>query len=135
MKTKIRIYLILAFLSVFSKGNSQNIENFLRPYADKIVENTAFEFRDKKTNQKFRSTKELPIKENLEIESEYLHWSYTSALAYDGLFELGNAIDEKSYVNFTKDALFENEIKKNTAYKNDNAVLQTLFCFDIFIVT
>jgi hypothetical protein len=51
------------------------------------------------------------------------------------LFELGNAIDEKSYVNFTKDALFENEIKKNTAYKNDNVVLQTLFCFDIFIVT
>ena len=45
MKTKIRIYLILAFLSVFSKGFSQNIENFLRPYADKIVENTAFEFR------------------------------------------------------------------------------------------
>ena len=44
MKTKIRIYLILAFLAVFSKGNSQNIENFLRPYADKIVENTAFEF-------------------------------------------------------------------------------------------
>ena len=104
MKTKIRIYLILAFLSVFSKGFSQNIENFLRPYADKIVENTAFEFRDKKTNQKFRSTNTLPIKEDLEIESEYLHWSYTSALAYDGLFELGNTIDEKSYVNFTKDA-------------------------------
>jgi len=33
-----------------------------------------------------------------------LHWSYTSALAYDGLYELGRAIDEKSYVNFTKDA-------------------------------
>ena len=100
----VRIYLLLTFLFVFSMGFSQNIEDFLRPYADKIVENTSFEFNDKETNEKFRSTKELPIKENLEIESEYLHWSYTSALAYDGLFELGNAIDEKSYVNFTKDA-------------------------------
>jgi len=100
----VRIYLLLTFLFVFSMGFSQNIEDFLRPYADKIVENTSFEFNDKETNQKFRSTEKLPIKENLEIESEYLHWSYTSALAYDGLYELGRAIDEKSYVNFTKDA-------------------------------
>ena len=83
---------------------AQNIEDFLRPYADKIVENTALEFSDKNTNQKYRSTNNLPIKQHLEIESEYLHWSYNSALAYDGLFELGKTINEESYVDFTKNA-------------------------------
>lgn len=83
---------------------AQNIEKFLRPYADKIVQNTEFEFRDKKTNEKFNSTKNLPLKENLEIESEYLHWRYTSALAYDGLIALGKAINEESYVNFPENA-------------------------------
>ncbi|MDB4582059.1 glycoside hydrolase family 88 protein [Draconibacterium sp.] len=84
--------------------HSQSIENFLRPYADKIVQNASFEFRDKNTNQKYSSTDNLPVKQNLEIESEYLHWRYTSALAYDGLFEFGKTINEESYINFTKNA-------------------------------
>jgi unsaturated rhamnogalacturonyl hydrolase len=109
-----RFYLVMLSVLVFTLSNcySQNIEGFLRPYADKIVSNTAFEFRDKNTSQKFSSTKDLPIKQNLEIESEYLHWSYTSALAYDGLFELGKAIDEKGYIDFPKSAFsffFENK--------------------------
>lgn len=96
--------LILFFVCKVNAGYSQNIEEFLRPYADKIIQNTAFEFRDKNTNQKFSSTDNLGVKQNLEIESEYLHWSYTSALAYDGLFELGKTINEESYIDFTKNA-------------------------------
>jgi len=68
---------------------SQNIKEFLLPYADKTVQNTSFEFTDKITGEKFSSTTNLPIKQNLEIESEYLHWSYTIALVYHGLFGLG----------------------------------------------
>jgi unsaturated rhamnogalacturonyl hydrolase len=99
-----RIQILITFIFAFTVFNcySQNIENFLRPYADKIVQNTSFEFKDKITNEKFSSTNNLPIKQNLEIESEYLHWSYTSALAYDGLFELGKTINEENYIDFTK---------------------------------
>jgi len=79
---------------------AQNIETFLRPYADAIVKETAFEFRDKKTNEKFLTANNLPIKTELEIESEFLHWRYTSALVYDGLRELGKELHEKSYINF-----------------------------------
>ena len=109
-----KIFLIILSFLIFSLSNcyAQNIEEFLRPYADKIVRNTAFEFRDKNTNHKYSSTKNLPVKQHLEIESEYLHWSYTSALAYDGLFELGKTINEESYIDFTKNAFtffFENK--------------------------
>ena len=109
---KILLLNLSIFVSSFVTCYAQNIEEFLRPYADKIVQNTAFEFRDKTTNEKFTSTNNLPVKQNLEIESEYLHWRYTSALAYDGLFELGNTINEESYIDFTKNAFaffFENK--------------------------
>lgn len=102
-----RQFLILIgflFLCTNNTIYAQNSEDFLRPYADKIIKNTAFEFRDKNTNEKFSSTSNLPVKQNLEIESEYLHWSYTSALVYDGLFELGKTINEEKYIDFTKRA-------------------------------
>ena len=95
---------ILICISAVHHGYAQDIEKFLRPYADKIIQNSAFEFRDKKTNEKYISTKNLPLKENLEIESEYLHWRYTSALAYDGLIALGKALNEDRYVDFPKNA-------------------------------
>ena len=96
--------LIVVFVSTLTKGYSQNIEEFLRPYADKIVQNTSFEFTDKLTNEKYTTTNNLPVKQNLEIESEYLHWSYTSAMVYEGLYKLGKAIHEESYGDFTKNA-------------------------------
>lgn len=101
---KNRSLLILIFVSTLLKGYSQPIEGFLRPYADAIVKESAFEFMDKETNEKFPSTKNLPTKQNLAIESEFLHWRYTSALVYDGLRELGKELHEENYVNFGQHA-------------------------------
>jgi rhamnogalacturonyl hydrolase YesR len=84
--------------------NAQNIEGFLRPYADAIVQETTFELTDKETGERFSSTRNLPVKQNLTIESEFLQWRYTSALVYEGLRELGKELDEKSYVDFEKRA-------------------------------
>lgn len=119
--------IVLIILSIFGFYNcyAQNIEEFLRPYADKIVENTAFEFRDRNTKQTYSSTDNLEVKQFLEIESEYLHWSYTSALAYDGLFELGKAINEESYIDFTKKAFaffFENKAYYEKVKKEGYAI-------------
>ncbi|MCK5210418.1 MAG: glycoside hydrolase family 88 protein [Cyclobacteriaceae bacterium] len=96
------IFLLFTVILVctLSNGYSQNIEGFLRPYADAIVQETAFEFTDKETGEKFASTKNLPVKPNLIIESEFLHWRYTSALVYDGLRELGLELNEEKYTNF-----------------------------------
>lgn len=90
--------LILVFIAFNS--NAQDIEGFLRPYADAIVKETSFEFTDKETEEKFTSTNNLSIKPYLTIESEFLHWRYTSGLLYDGILELGLALDEDSYINF-----------------------------------
>ena len=101
-KRLLLVTLILVFIAYNS--NAQDIEGFLRPYADAIVQETSFEFADKETEEKFPTTKNLPIKPYLKIESENLHWRYTSGLLYDGLLELGVALEEKKYINFGKRA-------------------------------
>lgn len=101
-------------ICVFFTGYSQNIEGFLRPYADAIVRETTFEFTDIETKEKFSTTNNLPIKQNLEIESEYLHWHYTSGLVYEGLNEFGKALNEESYIKFGASAF--NFIFNNMSY-------------------
>jgi rhamnogalacturonyl hydrolase YesR len=102
MKTSL---LISAILSAFVlESYSQNIEKFLRPYADAIVEETAFEFTDKESGESFPATRNLEVKEQLSIEAEFLQWRYTSALVYNGLRELGEALDEEPYMDFGKEA-------------------------------
>ena len=52
MKTLV-LLITLIFICAFGNVRSQNIEEFLVPYADKIVKNTSFEFTDKVTKEKF----------------------------------------------------------------------------------
>jgi rhamnogalacturonyl hydrolase YesR len=81
-------------------ANSQNIEAFLRPYADDIIHTSSFEFTDKESGKKFYSTKDLPLMINLKVEPVYLRWHYTSALVHDGLLSLGTVVDNKDYSGF-----------------------------------
>lgn len=99
MKNRFLLFLSI-IIGTLSNGYTQNTEAFLRPYADAIVEETAFELTDTKTDEKFTDTDNLPIKQNLAIESDFLHWRYTSALVYDGLWELGKELNEEKYINF-----------------------------------
>jgi rhamnogalacturonyl hydrolase YesR len=118
-------FLPITFILIctFFTGYSQNIEEFLRPYADAIVQETDFVFTDNETKEKFSTANNLPIKQNLEIGSEYLHWKYTNGLVYEGLYELGKALNEESYINFGDSAftfIFNNksylEKVKNKGY-------------------
>jgi unsaturated rhamnogalacturonyl hydrolase len=90
--------LVLVFLHSFSFG--QDIESFILPYADDIIEKTAFEFKDVSTDMVYSSTVNLDINQHLVIESKYARWGYTSALVYDGLRELGILLEKPSYVDF-----------------------------------
>ncbi len=105
------------FICTVFISKAQNIESFLRPYADAIVKETAFEFRDKETNENFSSTNNLPIKQNLVIGSDYLHWRYTNALIYEGLFEFGKVLNEESYINYG-DRAFSFIFDSKNYYKN-----------------
>ena len=91
---------VLFIVTLAQSASSQNIEAFLRPYADEIVRSSEFEFVDKLSGEKFSATKDLPIKQNLKVESNYLHWHYTSALVFEGLLSLGNELGETNYSGF-----------------------------------
>ena len=105
MKMRITILLFILISSSTSfASNSQTIQDFLSPYAEAIVEDSAFVFTDKESGEEYESTENLEIKQHLAIESEFLQWSYTSALVYEGLRELGEELDEARYVDFGNQA-------------------------------
>ena len=99
MRTVIFLITLISCSTTFG-SQSQAIEDFLEPYAETIVEGSAFVFTDKESGEAFESTKNLDVRQHLAIESEFLHWRYTSALVYEGLRELGEELDEDRYVNF-----------------------------------
>ncbi len=89
------------FILIFiPNASSQNIETFLRPYANDIISTSAFEFVDKDTGAKYSSTKDLAPMQDLKVEPEYLHWHYTSALVHDGLLSLGKELGDENYSGF-----------------------------------
>jgi len=67
------LFFITLFMIAILHGYSQNMESFIRPYADAIVEETNFEFTDKRTGEKFPSTNNLPLKQNLIITISFTY--------------------------------------------------------------
>jgi rhamnogalacturonyl hydrolase YesR len=98
----VKILAIRALLSVMiiPAAHGQDIEAFLRPYADDIVNGSVFEFVDKDNGRKYTSTKDLPILPGLKVEPVYLRWHYTSALVHEGLLSLGTELGDKDYSGF-----------------------------------
>ena len=112
----------------------QNTVSFLRPYADDIISESAFEFVDKESGEKFSSTENLPLKQNLKLDPVFLHWHYTSALVYDGLLALGTELGEEAYRNFGKNAfqfVFDNQ-NYLARLKNEGYVIEGLERFGRF---
>ena len=99
MRNALLLFILISSSTAFA-DYSQNIESFLTPYAEAIVEDSAFVLTSRESGEEFASTENLKIKQHLAIESEFLHWRYTSALVYEGLRELGEELDEDRYVNF-----------------------------------
>jgi len=97
-KARILASLLMIFLA--SVAYSQNIEAFLRPYADDIIGNSAFEFVHMETGERYPSTNDLPLTQHLKVEPVYLRWHYTSALVHDGLLSLGTELGDEDYSNF-----------------------------------
>jgi len=94
------IMAVLVIIILIPAVNSQDIEAFLRPYADDIIRTSTFEFVDRESGKRFSSTEDLPLMKNLIVEPVYLRWHYTSALVYDGLHSLGTELGIEEYSNF-----------------------------------
>jgi len=77
-------------------------EKVLEKIADRILSETTYRFVDKETGKTYKSTKGLPLKLSIKVESRYNDWHYTNGVLNFGMNELGNLTGEKKYNDFVE---------------------------------
>jgi unsaturated rhamnogalacturonyl hydrolase len=75
-------------------------EEILEKIANRILSETTYRFIDKETGKIYTSTKGLPLKLSVKVESRYNDWHYTNGVLNFGMNELGNLTGEKKYNKF-----------------------------------
>jgi unsaturated rhamnogalacturonyl hydrolase len=77
-------------------------EKVLKIIADRIVSETTYRFIDDETGKTYTSTKELPVKLSVKVESRYNDWHYTNGVLNLGMNELGTVSGEHKYNEFVE---------------------------------
>ncbi|RPI00736.1 MAG: glycosyl hydrolase family 88 [Ignavibacteriae bacterium] len=92
--------------SLFAQESSKVLEfrkpaeQVLKKIADRILSETTYRFIDAETGKTYTSTKELPVKLSVKVESRYNDWHYTNGVLNIGMNELGKIAGEKQYNEF-----------------------------------
>lgn len=91
-------------VAVFAAGlavssGAQDIEPFLRGFADSIVKEARIAWVDS-SGEVIAGTDGLAPQPGIATGSPCADWSYTSAMLCDGLFALSEALDDTSYTEF-----------------------------------
>ncbi len=81
------------------KGREET-QQVLEKIADRIISETSYLFIDKETGKTYKSTKGLPEKASLKVESRYNDWHYTNGVLNFGMYELGDLLGKKEYNQF-----------------------------------
>jgi len=79
-----------------------DVEVSVRNVADNIMRNSLFAIVNTQTNELFKSSKGLPVKEEYRIKSIYNEWRYFNGVLNIGFIELGKVLDGKKYLDYAK---------------------------------
>ena len=78
----------------------KSTEKILEKIADRILSETTYRFIDEETGKILKSTKDLPLKLSIKVESRYNDWHYTNGVLNLGMNELGNITGKEKYNEF-----------------------------------
>ncbi|WP_394698883.1 glycoside hydrolase family 105 protein [uncultured Bacteroides sp.] len=65
--------------------------------ADRILSNTAYEFKNTKTGEVYKTVKNLPLSTDVKVASKYNDWHYTNGVTNIALLELADKTGDKKY--------------------------------------
>ena len=79
---KVRLLVLLfALCTTFVNAqNNQHIESVLRKVADRIVEQTSYQFVNTKTGETYTSLKGVPFSLDIKVKTAYNDWHYTNGV-------------------------------------------------------
>ncbi len=95
----IHFFAIMFFCA--SMLQAQNIsEATALKIADRIINSTTYTFINKKTGETYTSVKDLPLSQDIAVQSKYNQWHYTNGVTNIALMELGDKLKDKKYENY-----------------------------------
>lgn len=65
--------------------------------ADRILSSTAYEFKNTKTGEVYKTVKNLPLSTDVKVASKYNAWHYTNGVTNIALLELADKTGDKKY--------------------------------------
>ncbi len=94
----------LIFIFLFSgiavtKGQ-RSPEQVARQIADRILNTTSYLFENKKTGETYTSVKDLPLSDDIVVQSKYNQWHYTNGVTNIALMELSNKLKDDKYEDY-----------------------------------
>jgi rhamnogalacturonyl hydrolase YesR len=104
MKKIVFNFLIIIFLFVcFAvQSNAQNpvAEQTALKIANRILKSTTYTFQNKKTGEVYTSLKDVPLTQDMVVQSVYNQWHYTNGVTNIAMMELAEKLSKKEYEDF-----------------------------------
>lgn len=99
-KQFIQLVLAATFFSVFAIQGQTTPEVTARKIAERIINSTTYTFVNNKTGETYNSVKDLPLSQDIAVQSKYNQWHYTNGVTNIALMELGDKLKDKKYEEY-----------------------------------
>lgn len=99
-KQFIQLVLAATFFSVFAIQGQTTPEVTARKIAERIINSTTYTFVNNKTGETYNSVKDLPLSQDIAVQSKYNQWHYTNGVTNIALIELGDKLKDKKYEEY-----------------------------------
>jgi rhamnogalacturonyl hydrolase YesR len=102
--------LLIISANLFAQ-TKDNPEEITRRVADRVIENTSFQFINQATGEKFASTNGKDTSSNVKAESGYNKWAYVNGVLNTGMVRIASVLNDKKYSDYSKhnfDFIFNN---------------------------
>lgn len=99
----ISLYTLLFIVTGFISAQTQmDAKATATKIADRIINNTTYEFRNTKTGETYSSVKNLPLSMDVKVNCKYNNWHYTNGVTHIALLELGEKTGNKQYEAYVR---------------------------------
>lgn len=91
------------FFSIYAvQSNAQNpvAEQTALKIANRILKSTTYTFQNKKTGEVYTSLKDVPLTQDMVVQSVYNQWHYTNGVTNIAMMELAEKLGKKEYEDF-----------------------------------
>jgi len=94
--------IIFLFVCFAVQSNAQNpvAEQTALKIANRILKSTTYTFQNKKTGEVYTSLKDVPLTQDMVVQSVYNQWHYTNGVTNIAMMELAEKLSKKEYEDF-----------------------------------